>query len=275
MIKNWFITGDTHGKVCERASQVYNYSEKSEETALIILGDVGLNFYRNSLEYRRTDTVRKELVNKFGTRIYCVRGNHEMRPKDLFGIETVFDKDVNGNVYVEEEYPNIRYFIDGEEYCINGHSILVIGGAYSVDKEYRLANKEENGFCGWFENEQLSEQEMQKIEKKVAGKHFDFVFTHTCPYEWMPTDTFISSIKNVDYSMERWMQHLSNKITFNVWCFGHYHLNRVEKPGVECLYQDIQNMNEMWVRWEKYRNGDASSIRYLEKGPKFYYSNQK
>jgi hypothetical protein len=52
MIKNWILTGDTHGarsaitRVNNIARNYPNY--KPEETGIIILGDAGLNFYLNN-----------------------------------------------------------------------------------------------------------------------------------------------------------------------------------------------------------------------------------
>ena len=48
---------------------------------------------------------------------------------------------VQGEVYAEEPYPNILYAQDGGTYTISGKSFLTIGGAYSVDKPYRLLYK--------------------------------------------------------------------------------------------------------------------------------------
>lgn len=39
-------------------------------------------------------------------------------------------------MYYEEKYPNILFAIDGEIYNLNSKKTLVIGGAYSVDKEF-------------------------------------------------------------------------------------------------------------------------------------------
>ena len=75
MIKNWLVTGDTHGQVLERLSHI---GYPPDETALIILGDMGLNFYLN-----KTDRKNKRNVNATGFRIYAVRGNHEERPENL------------------------------------------------------------------------------------------------------------------------------------------------------------------------------------------------
>ena len=49
---------------------------------------------------------------------------------------------LGGKVWVEEEYPNILFAKDGEifdfEVNNNIYKTIVIGGAYSVDKYYRL-----------------------------------------------------------------------------------------------------------------------------------------
>lgn len=46
-----------------------------------------------------------------------------------------------GKVWVEEAYPNILFAKDGEIYDIAGMKTIVIGGAYSVDKFYRLKHE--------------------------------------------------------------------------------------------------------------------------------------
>ena len=79
------------------------------------------------------------MLNDMGIKIYCVRGNHEERPENISSMEIYWDEIVDNYVYYEHEYPNIKYFMDGKVYYINGWKTLVIGGAYSVDKWYRLS----------------------------------------------------------------------------------------------------------------------------------------
>lgn len=242
-----------------------------ENTALIILGDAGLNFWGN-----KTDKKNKKKCEEYGIYLYCVRGNHEMRPTDVEGMITLYDKNVNGLIHMEEEYPHIRYFIDGASYVIDGYNVLTIGGAFSVDKEWRLANAKANNrsFSGWFENEQLDDFEREKISKYVKGNHYDFVFSHTCPYEWMPTDCFLPMIdqSTVDKTMEEWLSDLRTKITFDVWCFGHYHQNRIEKPYVEQYYTYWEELDAIAERWKKFKkNGKLTgNDYYLNKSPFFY-----
>lgn len=259
MIKNWIVTGDTHGGVAT-ISRVGNIRRnmpecKPEETAIIILGDAGLNFYLNN-----TDKKYKKLLNSQGYHIYCVRGNHEERPENIPGMILVEDINVDNFVWLEEAYPNIRYFVDGNVYNINGKNALVIGGAYSVDKWYRLAragySKDEAETanpkkCGWFKSELLTADEMDTITEKIVGKRFDFVLSHTCPLSWEPNDLFLNGIdqNQVDKSMELWMDELLNKIDWRVWLFGHYHADRIERPFVEQMYMDYENIETIWNRW--------------------------
>lgn len=259
MIKNWIVTGDTHGGM-SAISRVSNIQRnmpdcKPEESAVIILGDAGLNFYLNG-----TDKKYKKTLNNMGYYIYCVRGNHEERPENIPGMVLVEDTETDNTVWIEEEYPNIRYFVDGNEYDIGGHPTLVIGGAYSIDKWYRLAragyaadeaNIANPKKCGWFKDELLTKEEMDVIEKKVQGKRYEFVLSHTCPMSWEPTDLFLRGIDQtqVDKSMEIWMDDLLNQLDWRVWLFGHFHADRVERPCVEQMYMDYENIETIWNRW--------------------------
>lgn len=266
------VEGDCHGRVSERLDNIKeNLEYKENELALIILGDVGLNFWGN-----KTDKKNKKKCEEYGIYLYCIRGNHEMRPTDVKGMLTLFDENVNGMIHMEEEYPHIRYMIDGGSYVIDGYNVLTIGGAYSVDKEWRLANAKVNGrsFSGWFWNEQLDDFEREKITEYIRGNHYDFVFSHTCPYEWMPIDLFLPMIdqSSVDKTMEEWLSDLRNEISYDVWCFGHYHKNRIEKAFVEQYYDYWEDLEVIAERWQSFRdNGKlVGNDAYLPKSPFFY-----
>ena len=221
---------------------------KPEETGIIILGDAGINFYLN-----KTDKKLKKNISKFGYTLYCVRGNHEERPENIATYHLENDTNVGNMVWVEEEFPLIRFFCDGGNYIIGQHPVLVIGGAYSVDKWYRLQRAAAAGhsFSGWFESEQLTGREMALIEENVLGKHFDFVFTHTCPLDWEPRDLFLGCIDQtkVDKTMELFLNQLKDTFDWNIWCFGHYHADRIERRNVEQFYYSYDNLNAIWNRW--------------------------
>ena len=86
-------------------------------------------------------------------------------------------------MYVEDAYPHILFAKDGEVYDLEGKRTFVIGGAYSVDKAYRI-------LCGygWWPDEQPSEEIKRKIEEKLAelSWNVDVVLTHTAPLRYEP-----------------------------------------------------------------------------------------
>lgn len=268
MIDKWLITGDCHGQVSKRLEEVIQkYPDRLNEIGLVILGDVGLNYWGNN-----TDRNKKIKCEEYGIYLYCVRGNHEKRPSDVEGMRAVYDKEVAGLVYMEDAYPHIRYLIDGGEYTINGFKVLVLGGAYSVDKWWRLLRA--NGkFSGWFENEQLNEDERNHImnQIKMKDKTYDFVFSHTCPLSFQPTDLFLSFVNQaeVDNSMELWMEEIKDTISWNIWCFGHYHADRTEKACVEQYFNEIEDLNIVQERWKNYREEEQLTNPREGKSPQW------
>ena len=120
-------TGDTHGKIQKITNAIRNGFVTADDT-IVILGDAGFNYYGNDSGDKRT----KSRLNKEGVTVFCIHGNHEMRPET---ISTYITKIWNGGtVYYEEKYPNILFAKDGEIYDLDGRKTIVIGGAYSVDK---------------------------------------------------------------------------------------------------------------------------------------------
>ena len=60
-----------------------------------------------------------------------------------------------------------------------------------------------------------------------------------------------------------------NNIDWDIWCFGHYHADRIERPGVEQFFKDTDNLKTVWDRWIKYQeNGELDW--WLSKSPAFY-----
>lgn len=264
-LRHILITGDTHGQVSDRLHKIHNTmpNYRPEETAVFILGDVGLNYYLN-----KRDKINKKMVSSYGYTIYCVRGNHEARPCEKLGMHLVNDEFVGGAVWVEDEFPLIRYFCDWGFYNIQGRKTLVLGGAYSVDKHYRLVNGWQ-----WFENEQLTTAEMRTcmFNMKEYGHEFDLVLSHTCPYDWMPTDLFLNCIdqSTVDNTMELWMDEVRRDVPWSLWVFGHFHQDRLERPHVEMFYYEVEDLETIEARWKRYdETGELDW--WLPKSPNFY-----
>lgn len=172
--------------------------------------------------------------------LLCVRGNHEDRPQNRENMKFKdLDPDpvVPNRLYYEEEFPNIFYFHDGGVYNINGRTYLVIGGAYSIDRQYRQMMG-----WRWFKDEELTQEEFCNIADKVDHWKYNFVLTHTCPYSWMPTDLFLQGVdqSTVSNHTEKWLETISNIIDYDHWLFGHFHKTRFNMNNIGSAYM-IQN----------------------------------
>ena len=165
-----YITGDKHGKFTSVKNFCTTFNTTTNDI-LIILGDVGLNYF---LDER--DSIQKKKLAILPITFLCVHGNHEERPENISTYKT---KKFNGGiVYYEEEYPNILFAKDGEVYNLNGNNVLVAGGAYSVDKYYRI----EKGMR-WFKSELPDNKKKEDILNgvKLYNNKIDIILSHTCP----------------------------------------------------------------------------------------------
>lgn len=252
---NWYVTGDMHG---ETSRLMFLKYEPEDSSAIIVLGDLGINFYLDKKEHSK-----KTVLNSYHNYIYAVRGNHEERPENLPNHSLIYDENVKGYVWCDKiRYPYIRYFVDGAVYEIDTLKTLILGGAYSVDKPYRVAMNYQ-----WFPQEQLSQKEMNKILAEHSGQSYDVILSHTCPYSWEPRDLFLSMIdqSNVDDTMEHWMDKVKNEIGYKLWLFGHFHDDRIVRPHVEMFYTDISKLNDVYSRWNNNNSEEIPSYWNYDK----------
>lgn len=215
-------TGDIHGSFGRISSRVLTLRHKGLEVAdtIVVLGDVGANFY---LDWR--DREFKERLNEIGIDIFCIQGNHECRPHHVSSYhEDIFKE---AKVLVEDEYPHLKFAIDGEIYNLDGRRSIVIGGAYSIDKQYRLTNN-----WPWWDDEQPSDEIKRKVENVLAENEWkiDQVLSHTCPYSFIPWSHIIApqDPSLIDYSTELWLDEIEKKLIYDRWLCGHYHIDLKE-----------------------------------------------
>lgn len=225
-----YYTGDIHGEINKILYDILQLNLTSADT-IAILGDAGLNYHGNA----HGDKRKKKHLNEKGVTIFCIHGNHEMRPATIPSYKT---KEWNGGiVYYEDEYPYLLFAKDGEIYSLDGKKTIVIGGAYSVDKFYRLMR----GY-NWFDDEQPSVEIKHNVEMALEKNNWviDQVLSHTCPSKYIPVKAFLSGIdqSTVDSSTENWLDGIENKLNYKRWLCGHWHIDKkIDK--VNFLMDDI------------------------------------
>ena len=223
-----YYTGDIHGSNDELA-RFCTSKKLIEDDVVILLGDVGANYYGGKRDQRLKDS-----FSTLKPTFLCIHGNHEMRPITL---DTYIEKEWNGGtVWFEPEYPNLLFAKDGEIYTIEGLRHIAIGGAYSVDKYYRLMH----GF-GWWKDEQPSEEIKAYVERQLAANPIDIILSHTCPFKYEPVEMFLAGIdqSTVDKSTEFWLDKIEEMTDYKAWYCGHWHVDkRVDK--MHFLFHSIE-----------------------------------
>lgn len=228
-----YITGDVHRDF----SRIEAFCQKFQTTKndiLIILGDVGINYYG------KEDNELKKYLQQIPITLFCVYGNHEERPENINTYKLV-DR-FAGKVFQEEDYPNLLFARDGEIYQLNGKSVLVIGGAFSINKEYIM----EKGYK-WFKDEQPNEKIKERTLENIKKHHFqvDYILSHTCPYRYIPQETFYVGIDQaaVDQSTEKFLDLIEQTTDYQEWFCGHFHTDKtVDK--ISFMFNGYKSLGE-------------------------------
>jgi 3-oxoacid CoA-transferase subunit A len=246
----FFVCADLHGDT-KNILHVLNWIENpSEEDTIIVCGDAGFEY-----EDRIMGSA-KRAANSFPGKWVVLRGNHDscywkrhnQDPKWNFLLGESGD-----DFLYQKKYPNILYVRDcGGIYHIGKYNFLMLPGAFSVDKDYRISRR-----YPWNPDEQLSEIEMRDLTDLVKNwceQDFpiDYVIGHTFPLYLQPKiqDLFIDFISQtkVDKRTEKWLDEISfifeNNSAFKQYYGGHFHSERILGPHYTMVYQTPMEIKE-------------------------------
>lgn len=255
-----YITGDKHGNF-DSIEDFCSRNNTTKDDVLIVLGDLGVNYYGG-----RRDRSRKRYLNDMPITVMAVRGNHERRPDPSWNIRTITNDSYFGTFIIEPGYDSILYMQDGHMYWLNTSSgwndAFVIGGAYSVDKYYRLGCfAAGNTNMLWFEDEQLSPVEMNAVKNNLL-KHIalrrensaaddavlspHYILSHTCPLSMEPVDMFLPQVdqSTVDQSTEIFLDDIrktleDQRVAYEKWFCGHWHTDRTSQDKFRFVFHDF------------------------------------
>ena len=269
-----YLTGDTHRNFDRIESFCVNNSTTKSDL-MIILGDAGINYYGGKSDYKL-----KQRLSELPITFMCIRGNHEMRPTAKMGYRNnyISTREYVGIFLVQPEFPSLLFADDGEYYWLYDWNALVIGGAYSVDKEFRaewhsswdVANghkpwtaewdsksdewKERHYHLAargawWFPDEQLDHYERQGIMEGLRTRTSgvddmsgpNLILSHTVPYRYIPREKFIPGVdqSKVDNTMEYWLNDIQAEVGESTpWYAGHWHTDKLD-GSVRFMYKDI------------------------------------
>lgn len=211
-----FITGDTHGDQYKWVEQIEPVLSPAD--TMIVCGDFGVGFWNGRY---RSEEAFYDFLNEQKYTVLFVDGNHE-------NFEKLFNYPVEmwcgGKVHKIRQ--NVIHLMRGEIYCIEGHSIFVMGGGYSIDKYRRT-----EGVSWWSQEMPLEEDyenalaNLQKVDFKV-----DYIISHTAPSE---TVYYLSTLRSLgikntvteELPLTSFLDGIQRKVDYLHWYFGHFHVD--------------------------------------------------
>lgn len=204
--------GDIHGSVHALRSAC-QYAEANGASALIQVGDLGLG--PGELEHLRKKPLRFP--------VYFIDGNHEYF-------------ELLQRSQPTEITPYLWYVPRGSVLPLDGRLLGFLGGAGSIDKEYRIRAR-----LRWDPREQIREEDVARFD---AVERVDILVTHTPPYRVV--DQNFDPLSKLQFGVDLdWVDPSSVKVE-RVWAKLGYppllcgHMHRSVRDG-NC---QILNENE-------------------------------
>ena len=138
------------------------------------------------------------------TDVFLCDGNHEDH-ESLLKLEN------------NEIFPNVFYMKRGSYLTLeDGRNVLFMGGALSVDKDYRTPGLD------WFPEETISQKDIENL----PDINIDIIISHTAPQEFeiknMEVIGYMKDKKINDPSRIA-LSYVYEKYKPKLWYFGHFH----------------------------------------------------
>ncbi len=248
-----FVTGDTHSDPLKRFEKLFGWVEQKGKTPLtkddvvLIAGDFGVVWGDGTPKDIRIENSILDTLESMPFTTLFIDGNHENFDRLMrFPVESRYC----GNVGVLR--PSVLHLRQrGHVYSIGGRKIWCFGGGISVDKNYRKEGS------SWWSQEEPSDEEyrygMSQLEKH--NWEVDFVVTHAGPsgavesMKLPPLRESFGGMVNEYDPVSPYLEHVSRKLRFNKWFFGHYHMDISELSSVtadSCVSREEGNFTAIY-----------------------------
>ncbi len=236
------VCGDIHG---EFETLVYEIGRHQITDAIVIVaGDCGFGFSRPTYyDDLYTRKMHKKL-EKANVLLLMVRGNHD---DPVF-----FEKELI-------DYPYMKALPDYTIVHTQSHNVLCVGGAVSVDRNFRLSLMSlprKNKMPLWWKEEPFVFKEEELLELEKEHLLIDTVVTHTCPAFCPPEAKadeahFCANDDNLEEDLKKerkdvtalynWLKAHNHHL--HSWYYGHFHNSgTIDYEGV--LFH-LLNINEL------------------------------
>lgn len=225
-----FVCGDTHRDhdIFKLDYFAMKNSDLTRDDYMIITGDFGGIWYGDE----RDDYILNEIYGRYPWTTLFVDGNHSNHDAiDKYPVNMW----MGGKVHFIRPY--IIHLMRGQVYNINGNTIFTMGGADSIDKEWRKEGE------SWWVREMPSLEEYKEAEANLSKYHYnvDYIITHCCSNRWVD---ILSTMHPIHDKLTNFFEVLEDDVNFKHWYFGHHHGDLPLDEKHSLLYQKIVELGE-------------------------------
>lgn len=232
-----YLIGDRHGEEDGFSEEkLPGQSSWTAEDIVIVTGDFGYVMrgeWNNVPEKNKLDALAKKPY----TILFC-DGNHEG-----FDDLVKYPEQTCFGGPVRRIRPNVFWLQRGYVYTIEGHTFFVMGGAYSMDKAWRLRYEEICGQRIWFEQELPGPEAYRRAIRSLEERHHqvDYIVTHTAPRSIIPR--IIGKYPDPhDAELTGFLDWVYHEVSFRRWYFGHFHEDVAVNDQMICCYQQPRRL---------------------------------
>ena len=129
--------------------------------------------------------------------------------------------------------PHVIHLMRGQIFDINGLTFFCMGGARSIDKEYRLTG------ISWWPQEEPSWTEMDEGLSNLEAHNntIDFILAHTAP--GAIAQIVVNGYGYANEPLNSYLNMVVSQTTFKKMFIGHFHIDRIVHERFHFLYDDI------------------------------------
>lgn len=222
------VTGDIHGDVF----LLFGMTESmSDEEMLFVAGDFGMFWYDTKICQEKMLIINDILENK-NSYIVFVDGNHDnhrflngQEVSDFYGAKS------------HKLMTRIIHIMRGEILRIDDIKIFCFGGAYSVDRFWRVKNET------YFEEELPNQEEYDNgiMNLKRNNMKVDYILTHTCPRSLVEK---LGARHNVaeEEKLQNFIQWVIDNVEYKMHYFGHWHKDKKINEEEIVIFNYVRDM---------------------------------
>lgn len=246
------LAGDTHGDLAH-LNMLLAMAQKHECDAVVQLGDFG--YWEHHGDGVTTLDKLSQWFTKADIPLYWLDGNHENHTLLRRKYQT---EEATGPVEIRD---HVLYLRRGLRWVWDDVRFLAIGGAYSIDKQWRveemnkrLLNKAryyqdedsdlealKERFALWWPEEMITDTE---VERAIEGGEVDVVFSHDAP-AFIDLNTYFAQrgehfFKDEENTLRNRQQltRVFDAVRPRFWYHGHYHIPYTERIDL-CTFRGL------------------------------------